>query len=92
MSGFTAREAIGQSITIILPSDRLHEETDVIARIRRGERIEHFETVRQRKDGRPVPISLSMSPVRDEGFHAHLAKPVDPLDLVREAARIAGRS
>ena len=62
--GYTAAEAIGQPITMIIPTDRLHEEDDIIARLRRGERLKHFETVRRRKDGTLVPISATISPVR----------------------------
>lgn len=64
--GYTAEEAVGQPITIIFPDDRLDEEVGFIARLRRGERIHHFETVRKRKDGLLVPVSLTVSPVRDE--------------------------
>lgn len=63
--GFTADEAIGQPITIIIPEDRLSEEATIINKLRHGERVEHFETVRRRKDGSPVDISLTVSPVRD---------------------------
>ena len=63
--GYTAKEAIGQSITMIIPLDRRDEETRILARLRQGEPIEHFDTVRQRKDGTKVEISLSISPVRD---------------------------
>src|SRR3954447_8468264 len=63
--GYTAEEAIGQSITIVIPPERLSEEDMVLGRIRRGERIEHFDTVRRRKDGTLVPISLTVSPIRD---------------------------
>src|SRR5919199_2264742 len=63
--GYTADEAIGQSITMLIPPDRLSEEDMVLGRIRRGERVEHFDTVRQRKDGTLVPISLTVSPIRD---------------------------
>lgn len=63
--GYTAKEAIGKSITIIFPDDKMSEEADFIARLRRGERIAHFETIRRRKDGSLVPISLTVSPVRD---------------------------
>jgi PAS domain S-box-containing protein len=62
--GYTARETIGKSITILIPPDQLDEEPGILARIRRGERIEHYETVRRRKDGSLVDISLSVSPVR----------------------------
>lgn len=63
--GYTASEIIGKSILTIIPKDRLDEETEIITRIRNGERIEHYETVRQRKDGSFVDLSLTVSPVRD---------------------------
>jgi len=66
MFGFTAADMIGQSIRKIIPPDRQGEEDEVLARIRRGEKVDHFETVRQRKDGRPVEVSLTVSPIRDE--------------------------
>jgi len=64
MFGFTAAEAIGQPITIIIPDDRRDEEASVLARIRRGEAVDHFVTVRRRRDGSPVEISLTVSPIR----------------------------
>jgi PAS domain S-box-containing protein len=64
--GYSAEEAVGRSITMIIPTDRLGEEAEVLARLRRGEKIDHFETVRQAKDGRLLDISLSVSPIRDE--------------------------
>jgi PAS domain S-box-containing protein len=64
--GFTAEEAIGRSIRMIIPANRQHEEDALLARIRQGEGISHFETIRQHKDGRLVPIALTVSPVRDE--------------------------
>jgi PAS domain S-box-containing protein len=63
--GYTAEEAIGQPITLIIPRDRLEEESDILARIRRGERIDHFETVRKRKNGTLLNISVTISPVKD---------------------------
>jgi PAS domain S-box-containing protein len=63
--GFTASEAIGQHITLIIPPDRLSEEDEVLARIRRGDGVDHFDTVRIRKDGTLVNISLTVSPVRN---------------------------
>jgi PAS domain S-box-containing protein len=62
---YTAEEVIGQPITIIIPQDRLDEEREILARIRRGERIDHFETVRQRKHGGLISISLTVSPVKN---------------------------
>ncbi|HJX26690.1 MAG TPA: PAS domain S-box protein, partial [Thermoanaerobaculia bacterium] len=63
--GYTAEEVVGRSITVIIPPDRLHEETEILARLSRGERIEHYETVRRAKDGRLIDISLTISPIRD---------------------------
>jgi len=63
--GYTATEMIGQSIAILVPADRPDEEPQILARIRRGERIDHFETVRRRKDGRFIDVSVTISPIRD---------------------------
>ncbi len=63
--GYTADEAIGQHITLIIPPDRRQEEAMILERLKRGERVDHFETVRVRKDGTPLDISLTISPVRD---------------------------
>jgi PAS domain S-box-containing protein len=65
MFGYTVAEAVGQHITLIIPAERHAEEDDVLARIRRGEIVDHFETVRQRKDGTRLNISLTVSPIRD---------------------------
>ncbi|HVB59140.1 MAG TPA: PAS domain S-box protein, partial [Candidatus Acidoferrales bacterium] len=65
MFGYTAHEAIGKSIRLIIPSDRQAEEDYVLAQIRRGEKVDHFETVRQTKDCRRIDISLTVSPIRD---------------------------
>jgi PAS domain S-box-containing protein len=66
MFGYRAEEAIGKSIRIIIPPDREDEESAVLDRIRRGERVDHYETIRCRKDGSCLPISLTISPIRDE--------------------------
>ena len=63
--GYSAAEAIGQSITMLIPPDRIDEEADILARLNRGERIDHYETVRVRKDGSRIDVSLSVSPVKD---------------------------
>jgi PAS domain S-box-containing protein len=63
--GYTPEEAIGQHITLIIPPERKAEEADIIARLRRGERIDHFHTVRRRKNGTLLDVSLTISPVRD---------------------------
>lgn len=66
MFGYTAEEMIGQPILRLIPADRLDEEDRILARLRGGERIEHFETVREAKDGRTLNVSLTISPVRNE--------------------------
>ena len=63
--GYSAEEMIGKSVTILIPAERQDEEPKILGRIRRGERMEHYETVRLRKDGSLVDISLSVSPVKD---------------------------
>ncbi|HEX5606129.1 MAG TPA: PAS domain S-box protein, partial [Candidatus Binatia bacterium] len=63
--GYTAAEIVGKPITTIIPPDRSDEESRILEQIRRGERIEHYDTVRQRKDGSPVEISLTISPIKD---------------------------
>jgi len=63
--GYTAKEAIGQHISMIIPLDRRDEETHILARLRQGDRIDHFDAIRMRKDGVTLDISLSISPVRD---------------------------
>jgi PAS domain S-box-containing protein len=65
MFGYSAAEAIGRNITLIIPEDRLDEEREVLARVRRGERVQHFETIRRAKDGRLVEISLTVSPMKN---------------------------
>src|SRR5277367_922143 len=65
MFGYATEEAIGQRITLIIPSDRHAEEADILARLRCGERIDHFQTVRRRKDGTLLDVSVTISPVRD---------------------------
>ena len=63
--GYSSQETIGQSVTMLIPADRQDEEPRILARLRRGERIEHFETIRQRKDGSLLDIELTISPVKD---------------------------
>jgi PAS domain S-box-containing protein len=63
--GYKSEEVLGKPITVIIPPDRQHEEPVILSRLRRGERIEHFETIRVRKDGTLLNISLMISPVRD---------------------------
>lgn len=63
--GYTAEEAVGQPVTMLIPAGRQDEEPGILERIRRGERIRHYETIRRRKDGSLVDISLTVSPMRD---------------------------
>jgi PAS domain S-box-containing protein len=65
MFGYSAEEILGSPITVLIPEELQAEEWQILERIRRGERIYHFETVRLTKDGRRVPVSLTVSPVRD---------------------------
>ena len=63
--GYTAGEAIGKPITIVIPQDRLGEEPEILSRLQRGERVDHFETIRRHKDGTLLDISVTISPVKD---------------------------
>jgi PAS domain S-box-containing protein len=67
MFGYTADEIVGQSVRVIIPDDRQYEEDDVLKRIRAGRHLEHFETLRRRKDGTVFPVSLTISPIYSEG-------------------------
>src|SRR3954471_19437504 len=66
MFGYTAAEAIGRSIRMIIPADRQSEEDMVLAHVRRGEAVTHFDTIRRRKDGTSIYISLTVSPIHDD--------------------------
>jgi PAS domain S-box-containing protein len=74
--GYSADEAIGQPITLVIPPDRHEEEKSILARLRLGERLEHFETVRVTKDGRRIDVSLTVSPLRDASGHVYGASKV----------------
>ena len=80
--GYTAEEIVGRHISVLFPPDRLGEEDEILARIAKGERVEHFETVRRRKDGVDVPVSLTISPIRDES-----GKIVGASKIVRDITR-----
>jgi PAS domain S-box-containing protein len=86
--GYTAEEAIGRSVTMIIPTDRLGEEPMILERIRRGERIDHYETIRQRKDGSLIDISLTVSPIKNEKDEivgaSKIARDISELKRVRE--------
>jgi PAS domain S-box-containing protein len=60
---YTAEEAVAKPVTMLIPADRQDEEVRILGRIRRGERVDHYETVRQRKDGSLVEVSLTISPI-----------------------------
>lgn len=64
--GYTGDEIIGRSVTVLIPPERQHEEPGILSRLRRGERIDHYETIRRRKDGTEVCVSLTVSPIRDD--------------------------
>ena len=63
--GYTEAETIGKPVTMLIPADRQEEEPKILARLRSGERVDHFETIRQRKDGQLIEVSVTISPIRD---------------------------
>ena len=67
--GYTAEEAIGQNITLVVPPERLPEQATILERLKQGVRVDHFDTVRRRKDGSVFDVSLTISPVRDPTGH-----------------------
>ncbi|RWO37313.1 MAG: PAS domain S-box protein [Mesorhizobium sp.] len=84
--GYTADEAIGQSVTMLIPDNHQDEEPRILERIRRGERVEPFETTRQRSDGSLVPVSLAISPVRNAaGQIVGASKIARDITLARES-------
>ena len=86
--GYTAEEAVGRSVTMIIPTERLNEEPMILERIRRGDRIDHYETIRRRKDGSFVDISLTVSPIRNQQGEivgaSKIARDISELKRVRE--------
>jgi PAS domain S-box-containing protein len=64
--GYTAEEAVGRPVTILIPTDRPNEEPMILERVRRGEKIDHYETIRRRKDGSLIDISITVSPIKNE--------------------------
>ncbi len=93
--GYSAEEAIGKSITLIIPPERHAEEREVLARLRAGERIEHFETIRVTRDGRRVEVSLTVSPIRNEDGHivgaSKIARDISDRKIHERALREADR-
>ncbi|HWN98125.1 MAG TPA: PAS domain S-box protein, partial [Blastocatellia bacterium] len=64
--GYKPEEVIGRSVTLLIPPDRLHEEPVILEQLRCGHRIEHYETIRKRKDGKLIDVSLTVSPIKDD--------------------------
>jgi PAS domain S-box-containing protein len=89
--GYSAKEAIGKHITIIVPSDRRTEENNILSRLRRGERIDHFETLRMRKDGTTFDVSLTISPIKDSAGRvigaSNVARDISHLKRIERALR-----
>src|SRR4030095_8872112 len=86
--GYEADEVIGTSVTILIPEGHLDEEPSILARLRAGQRIEHYETVRVRKDGRLIDISLTVSPIRGpEGKVVGASKIARDITEQRQARR-----
>jgi PAS domain S-box-containing protein len=93
--GYTAQEAVGRPITLVVPPERHDEEYEILARIRSGERVEHFETVRVTKQGRRIDISLTVSPDRDGAGRivgaSKVARDITDRKRAEEALREADR-
>jgi PAS domain S-box-containing protein len=92
--GYTAQEAIGRPVTMLIPLANIDEETNILEHIRRGESIEHYETVRRRKDGKLLDISLTVSPIRDRQGRvigaSKIARDITEQKEVEKAIREAG--
>jgi PAS domain S-box-containing protein len=87
--GYTSEEVVGQPVTILIPADRQEEEPAILARIHRGERIDHFETIRRRKDGTLLDISLTISPIRDrQGRIIGISKIARDITEQKQAERV----
>ena len=94
--GYTAEEAVGKPVTILIPEEHLNEEPGILERLRRGERIDHYETIRRRKDGTLFNVSLTVSPIKNsEGRIVGASKIARDItrqkraeDLVREQAHV----
>jgi PAS domain S-box-containing protein len=95
MFGYTAREMIGRSITTIIPPELHQEEVEILSTIGRGERIEHFETIRVRKDGGRIEVSVTISPVRDQAGiivgAAKIARDITQRKKAEQALLVSGR-
>ncbi len=89
--GFTAAEAVGRPMLLVIPEDRAEEEARILERIGRGEPVAHFETVRRRKDGEPITVSLTISPIYDQRGRvmgvSHIARDVSEKRRLEERVR-----
>ncbi len=89
--GYSALEAIGQHMTFLLPQDRVDEETEILERINRGHQVEHYQTVRVRKDGQQIDVSLSISPIRSRDGEifaiSHIARDITEQKRAEAAIR-----
>ena len=93
MFGYQPEEVIGKSITILIPHDRLEEEPAILAQLRKGQRVDHYRTVRVHKDGRLVDISLTISPVRNAAGEivgaSKIARDITQQKLAEEALQVS---
>jgi len=91
--GYTAEEAIGRNVTMLFPPEQQSEEIDILEKMRRDERIDHYETIRRTKDGKNIVISLSDSPIKDSLGNvigvAKIARDITDRKQAEEAMRIA---
>jgi PAS domain S-box-containing protein len=89
--GYTAEEAVGQHITLIIPPDRRSEEVMILDKLRKGERIEHFETIRLHKNGTSLDISVTISPAKDAAGRvvgaSKVARDITPQKQIERAMR-----
>lgn len=85
--GYTREEMLGQPVLKLIPPDRANEEPEILERLKRGERVDHFETIRVRKNGEPLPVSLTISPVRNsQGVIVGASKIARDISEARKAA------
>ena len=91
--GYTAAEIVGRPVTLLIPAGHLNEEPDILARLRRGEKIDHYETIRQRKDGTLINISLTVSPIMDATGNvvgaSKIARDITRQKIAEQAVRTA---
>ena len=89
--GYPRDEILGQSMTLLLPGDRPDEEAEILQRMRKGERVDHYETVRIRKDGKPIDVSLTISPIHDQNGQisgaSHVARDITSSKRFQEQLR-----